>query len=162
MIDEVKADSPKQMAAEMKAALTLLPETGKSDFVGTYNFLRWLKIMTAFAHVPMPQMDMPTKSNIAFAAKAGNGRMVFDIAVPKEHLTEIIAASLVMQQQMMQQQMMQQQMMQQQMKEMPMPAEPTMPQSLWTCPMHPEVRMPQKGECPICGMNLIPLKSPSE
>jgi hypothetical protein len=159
MIDEVKADSPKQMAAEMKTALTLLAETGKADFVGTYNFLRWLKMLVAMVPVPMPpaQMDMPTKSNIAFAAKAGNGRMVVDIVVPKEHLMEIMAASLVIQQQMMQQQM-----MQQQMKEMPMPAEPTMPQSWWTCPMHPQVHMPQKGECPICGMNLIPLKSPPE
>jgi len=150
MIDEVKADGPKQMAAEMKAALTLLPQTDKSDFVGTYNFLRWLKVMTAFAPVPMPQMDMPTKSNIAFAAKAGSGRMVMDIAVPKEHLTEIMTASMAMQQQTMQQQI----------KEMPMPAEPTMPQSWWTCPMHPQLRMPQKGACPVCGMNLIPLKSP--
>jgi Cu(I)/Ag(I) efflux system membrane fusion protein len=25
----------------------------------------------------------------------------------------------------------------------------------WTCPMHPEIRLPQKGECPICGMSLV-------
>jgi general secretion pathway protein G len=98
LIDEVKAGGPEQMAAEMKAALTLLPEAGRADFMGTYNFLRLFKMAGAmagaFMPVPMPfaQMDIPTKSNIVFAGKAGNNRMTVDICVPKEHLIEIIAA----------------------------------------------------------------------
>jgi general secretion pathway protein G len=98
LIDEVKASGPKQMAAEMKAALTLLPEAGTADFMGMYNFLRLFKMMGAmagaFMPVPMPvsQMDIPTKSNIVFAGKAGNNRMTVEICLPKEHLTEIIAA----------------------------------------------------------------------
>jgi Cu(I)/Ag(I) efflux system membrane fusion protein len=28
----------------------------------------------------------------------------------------------------------------------------------WTCSMHPQIRMPEPGKCPICGMDLIPLK----
>jgi len=106
LIDEVKAGRPKQVAAEMKEALALLPEASKADFLGTYNFLRWFKMLAAFTPMPMPmvQMDIPTKSNIVFAGNAGNGRMVVDIAVPKEHLTETLAAALAMQQQMMQQQ----------------------------------------------------------
>ncbi len=27
----------------------------------------------------------------------------------------------------------------------------------WTCAMHPSVRMEEKGKCPVCGMNLIPV-----
>ena len=27
----------------------------------------------------------------------------------------------------------------------------------WTCSMHPQIKMPQPGKCPICGMDLIPL-----
>jgi Cu(I)/Ag(I) efflux system membrane fusion protein len=27
----------------------------------------------------------------------------------------------------------------------------------WTCSMHPQVRLPQPGQCPFCGMNLIPV-----
>ena len=27
----------------------------------------------------------------------------------------------------------------------------------WTCSMHPQVRQPEPGDCPICGMDLIPL-----
>ncbi len=29
---------------------------------------------------------------------------------------------------------------------------------LWTCGMHPEVILDEPGQCPICGMNLVPLK----
>jgi Cu(I)/Ag(I) efflux system membrane fusion protein len=28
---------------------------------------------------------------------------------------------------------------------------------LWTCSMHPQIRMKKPGKCPICGMTLIPL-----
>jgi len=30
--------------------------------------------------------------------------------------------------------------------------------SIWTCSMHPQIRKTAPGKCPICGMNLIPLK----
>ncbi len=33
------------------------------------------------------------------------------------------------------------------------PARPT----TWTCPMHPRIRLPDPGDCPICGMDLVPL-----
>ncbi len=29
--------------------------------------------------------------------------------------------------------------------------------AVWTCAMHPQIRMDQPGKCPICGMDLIPL-----
>ena len=30
--------------------------------------------------------------------------------------------------------------------------------TIWTCAMHPQIRMDHPGKCPICGMDLIPLK----
>ncbi len=30
--------------------------------------------------------------------------------------------------------------------------------TIWTCSMHPQVRMPEPGQCPICFMDLIPLQ----
>lgn len=29
--------------------------------------------------------------------------------------------------------------------------------SLWTCPMHPQIKLPEFGDCPICGMDLVPM-----
>jgi len=30
--------------------------------------------------------------------------------------------------------------------------------SIWTCSMHPQIQQPKPGKCPICGMDLIPVK----
>ncbi len=32
---------------------------------------------------------------------------------------------------------------------------------IWTCSMHPQIRMPKPGNCPICGMKLVPAKAVS-
>jgi len=29
---------------------------------------------------------------------------------------------------------------------------------VWTCSMHPQIKLPEAGSCPICGMDLIPLE----
>ncbi|MBO0593557.1 efflux RND transporter periplasmic adaptor subunit [Cellulophaga sp. E16_2] len=33
---------------------------------------------------------------------------------------------------------------------------------LWTCSMHPQIMQPEPGDCPICGMDLIPAASSAE
>ncbi len=33
---------------------------------------------------------------------------------------------------------------------------------LWTCSMHPQIKMEKPGNCPICGMELIPLEETSD
>ena len=32
-------------------------------------------------------------------------------------------------------------------------------ETIWTCSMHPQIRQPEPGQCPICGMDLIPVTS---
>jgi Cu(I)/Ag(I) efflux system membrane fusion protein len=32
---------------------------------------------------------------------------------------------------------------------------------MWTCSMHPQIRQPNPGDCPICGMDLIPVTKTS-
>lgn len=32
----------------------------------------------------------------------------------------------------------------------------------WTCSMHPQIKMDKPGKCPICGMDLIPVKASNE
>ncbi len=34
--------------------------------------------------------------------------------------------------------------------------------TIWTCAMHPQIKMDQPGDCPICGMELIPLETEKE
>lgn len=33
---------------------------------------------------------------------------------------------------------------------------------LWTCSMHPQIMQPETGDCPICGMNLIPAEASAD
>lgn len=35
-------------------------------------------------------------------------------------------------------------------------------QEMWTCSMHPQIMQPEPGDCPICGMDLIPAATVSE
>ncbi len=41
----------------------------------------------------------------------------------------------------------------QRLEKLPPPAEA---QQMWTCSMHPHIRLPGPGKCPICGMDLVP------
>jgi len=99
LIDQVKTDSPKQIGSEMKAALSLLPEAGKADFVVTFNALRLFNFVTSMVPMPIPPMNVETKSNIVIAGRAADSRMVVNIAVPKQHLIEIVSAVMTMMQQ---------------------------------------------------------------
>lgn len=38
-------------------------------------------------------------------------------------------------------------------------SETSLKESIWTCSMHPQIRRDTPGDCPICGMDLIPLNS---
>jgi membrane fusion protein, copper/silver efflux system len=35
-------------------------------------------------------------------------------------------------------------------------------ETTWTCSMHPQIRQPEFGQCPICGMDLIPVSSDND
>lgn len=36
------------------------------------------------------------------------------------------------------------------------------PNTIYTCPMHPEVQVDKPGSCPKCGMTLVPVKGPKD
>jgi len=35
-------------------------------------------------------------------------------------------------------------------------------ETIWTCSMHPQIRQSEPGDCPICGMDLIPLNTATD
>lgn len=37
--------------------------------------------------------------------------------------------------------------------------QPAAEPELWTCPMHPQIKLPDPGDCPICSMDLVPFVS---
>ncbi|MFC0604924.1 efflux RND transporter periplasmic adaptor subunit [Winogradskyella pulchriflava] len=40
--------------------------------------------------------------------------------------------------------------------------ETTETNQMWTCSMHPQIMQPEAGDCPICGMDLIPAESSAD
>jgi hypothetical protein len=97
LIDQIQAGGPKEIGSEMKAALAEIPGSEQADAVGTINYIRMLNVMAAIMPVPgegsAPKLDVPTKSDTAFACRiTADGRLDMQIALPKEHLLEIKSA----------------------------------------------------------------------
>jgi hypothetical protein len=96
LIDQVKAGGPKKIGSEMKAALDAIPNSKQADCVGTLNYVRMLNMASVFMVMPggekFPQLDVSTKSNIAFASWDADGKTTLQIALPKQHLLEIKSA----------------------------------------------------------------------
>ena len=108
MIDDAKRGGPKEVNAEIKNAMTLIPDSNQAEFVGTYNYLRLLKMVAAFAPMPFPAgmfNQLQSKSNIAFAGNIGNGDITISVAVPKQHILEIKSAFEMLTQKPQQQKM---------------------------------------------------------
>jgi hypothetical protein len=101
LIDQAKAGAPAQVCSEMQKAMSIIPDAGSKDAIVTYNYLRLMKAMQGFAPMPFTMPDVPSKSNLVFAAKVENGSFALDFALPKEHLSEMMMAfQMIMQQQM--------------------------------------------------------------
>jgi hypothetical protein len=92
LIDQALAGGPKQAGTEFKAALDALPEAGNADFVATYNIVRMLGMGPAMMSAPLPATNLPTKSAMVFAGSMDKGKVGFQMALPKEHLIEIMQA----------------------------------------------------------------------
>jgi hypothetical protein len=103
LIDQVKAGPPAQVCSEMQKAMSIIPDASSKDAIVTYNYLRLMKMMQAFAPVPFTMPDIPSRSNLVLAAKIGNGSLAVDFALPKEHLSEMMMAFQMMMQQQTQQ-----------------------------------------------------------
>ncbi len=116
LIDKTKSPSA-ATSEEVKKAFSLIEGSENADVFATFNILRVMKMGMSFIPTPTPQIpDIPTTSNIVLAAKTDSGQMKLDVAVPKEHIKEIMTLVQTMQMHQMQQ-------------SQPAPAIPTAPAS---------------------------------
>jgi hypothetical protein len=104
LIDQVKSGAAQPIPSEVEAAMQLIPGSEKANFFATYNYLRVLQMVTAIMPMPIPQTPVQSKSDIAIAGKMAGGSLGIDLALPKQHLMEIVGVFMQMQQQKMQEQ----------------------------------------------------------
>lgn len=93
LIDQVNAGGPKETGSEIRAALQEVADVDKADVIGTFNLVRYMQLVAGFIAtvegVEIPEIDMPTKSNVAFAGRTTEaGSLSFQVVMPKEHLLE--------------------------------------------------------------------------
>jgi hypothetical protein len=103
LIDKAQSSS-NTIGSEINKAISLLPGAKQADFFVTFNMLRIIQVASAMIpFMSLPDMPIQTSSNIAVTGKAADGRLVVNIALPKEHIQEIITAVLAAQQEIIQQ-----------------------------------------------------------
>lgn len=102
LIDQAQGGGTQAVPSEVQAAMQLIPGAEKASCFGTYNYLRALQMIAAIMPMPIPQTSVQSQSDIAIAGKASGGSLSFELAVPKQHVIEIMSVFMQMQQQMMQ------------------------------------------------------------
>jgi len=92
IFDSIGAKTPSQAGAELSAVSALLPKASQADVVGKYDLIK-LSEMVGLLGIPieLPKPAAPSKSAIAYAITADSGRLAADIALPKDHVSEIVA-----------------------------------------------------------------------
>jgi len=112
----IDAPANKAASGDLQTAMTVLGATAQqADIVGSVNYLKLVKGLMGMAQQMGGEaemgmlsgfagaMDVPTQSCMAVSATVANGKIVSRIAMPKQHLAEIITAVMQAQAQMMQQ-----------------------------------------------------------
>ena len=103
LIDKTKSPSA-TTSEEVKKAFSLIEGSENADIFATFNILRVMKMGMSLIPGQTHQIpDISTTSNIVLAGKTDNGQMKLDIAVPKDHIKEIMTMVQTMQMQQMQQ-----------------------------------------------------------
>jgi hypothetical protein len=102
LIDQVKSGGTQAVPSEVQAAMQLIPGAEKANVFATYNILRALPMFTAMMPVPIPQTSAQSQSSIAIAERMTGGSLSVELALPKQHLMEMMGAFMQMQQQQMQ------------------------------------------------------------
>ena len=101
LIDSVKAGGPKGGSTEFKAAAALVPDAANADMICTYNYLRLFKAMGGMMPIPgfsdAVSKIPDSKSNLAIAARAGDGSVSMDVVLPKAHAKEMVDAVMQIQ-----------------------------------------------------------------
>jgi hypothetical protein len=95
LVDQVRAGGPKTIAPEVKAGLDAIEGSRQADVFGTFNYVRALNMMSGFmfpASDETARIEVPTKSDIAFAGRTVDGEARLQVVLPKAHLLEIKSA----------------------------------------------------------------------
>jgi len=90
LIKQVGAVKPSDAAAKLTEVSRYLPTAKNADLIGTINLLEAFEAMMAAAQPAGVKPEMKATSSLCYAIKFGDGKITLDVALPKEHLAEIV------------------------------------------------------------------------
>jgi len=93
LIDHVRA-RPEQLSDEVRGAISHLRNSENADVIGTCNLVRLIQtgmaaIRRQAAEETAPAAQIESQSNLAFAARIRDGRVIAQSVLPKQHLLEL-------------------------------------------------------------------------
>ncbi len=96
LIDQIKKGPATSVCSEMKTAMAAMPKDAQVEAVGTFNYVRILNAFVGGMALPdgktLPELNVPTESNISFAAGTAQKVPMVWVTLPKQHLAEIVTA----------------------------------------------------------------------
>lgn len=106
LIDKIKAGAPGSGPAQMQTGMQLIPGSDKADFFVTYNLLQVAKLGLSMnpmpLPIPMPNVPSQSQTGMAIAGNVANGKIMVDVALPPQQVSQMIQWVTAMQMQQMQ------------------------------------------------------------
>jgi len=99
LIDQAKSGATPPAPSEVASAMQLIPGSDKANVFATFNLLRAMQIASAVAPMPVPQTSPQSQGSIAIAERLSGGTFSVELALPKQHLMEMMGAVMQMQMQ---------------------------------------------------------------
>ncbi|MHC4265320.1 MAG: hypothetical protein ACYSUK_05225 [Planctomycetota bacterium] len=104
MLQAINAQGPDQDPENLKQVTTFISDAQEMSYIGKYDLLNLFKLAAAMSPEPA-EMELVSKSSLFYSIRFDKDLMNVKIAMPKEHLTEVVTASMFMQPQFSQMQM---------------------------------------------------------
>ncbi|MHC4757424.1 MAG: hypothetical protein ACYTE8_02090 [Planctomycetota bacterium] len=96
MLVVINAQSPDQNPENLKRVSAVIADAGKMNYIGQYDLLSLFQLAAAMSG-EVPEMELVSTSSLLYAIGFSEGLMDVQVAMPKEHFTEVFAASMAMQ-----------------------------------------------------------------
>ncbi len=93
-IELTGAKKPADAGDEMASITALIPTAEQADFVGTFNLMKLLEAASAMTGTGKQAMIPQATSSLAFAVKFDKNKLTVDVALPKEHLIELVMTAM--------------------------------------------------------------------
>jgi hypothetical protein len=93
-LKEIGALKPSEAQEKLAEVAKLVPTAKNADFVGTFNLMKLITPANAVKDTNNLQTSPQAENGIYFAVKFGRDKLKVDIALPKQHVAEVMTMAM--------------------------------------------------------------------